>query len=127
MNDINDLLEIPEFLRREPVDVPEHVEKKKKWWMPDLLAYKLEQEAKQERKLEIENEKFAREERRARKQRIRNYVFSAISNGHNTMGKMMAVIPNVNESDIRAALRKLMQLNSVEKISRRVYGVKTKC
>jgi len=40
---------------------------------------------------------------------------------------MMAVIPNVNESDIRAALRKLMQLNSVEKISRRVYGVKTKC
>jgi len=124
-DNLDSLLEIPDFLKRKPSDKPiVYKEQKKKWWMPDLHAYKLEQEEREKRRKEIEQENNEREERKARKRRIQNYVIDALEKKHNTLGKMMKVIPNVQENEVKNAIRNLINTNRVVKISRRIYGLK---
>ena len=119
----DELLTIPDFLKREPQPEPKYKEVKKKWWMPDLLAYKKEQEEREKRKQELEEEKLNKQERKAKKKRTQNYVLDAIKKEYNTLGKMVKFIPNAEENEIRAALRKLISLGDIKKVSRKVYSV----
>ena len=121
---INDLLEIPEFLQREPKPVSNELvqDKPTDWWMPDLQAYKEERLAKEKRKQEIEQEKTDRAERKARKKRIEHQVYDAVSRKQNTFGMIRKVmLDNISDSEIRGAIRRLTKQNLLDKISKRVY------
>ena len=124
---INDLLEIPEFLQREPKPVSNELvqDKPTDWWMPDLQAYKEERLAKEKRKQEIEQEKTDRAERKARKKRIEHQVYDAISRKHNTFGMIRkTMLDSISDSEIRGGLRRLTKQGLIDKISKRVYAIK---
>ena len=104
-NNVNHLLEIPEFLQRDYDPL--------KW---------LEKYSK--RKDEIVQIKQARLERKKRKNNIEVIVLEAIQRKYNTFGEMMSIVSDVSEAEMRGAIRRLMKDNKVVKLSRRVYGVK---
>ena len=127
-DDMDHLLEIPEFLQRDydPLKWLEKYSKRKDepWWMPDLQSYRQEEVERQQRKDEIVQIKQARLERKKRKKNIETIVLEAIQKKYNTFGKMMSIVSDVSEAEMRGAIRRLMKDNKVVKLSRRVYGVK---
>ena len=120
---MDDLLEIPDFLRR-PYDPNKKYPARQDdpWWMPDLQAYKEEREAKEKRKQEIEQEKTDRAERKARKKRIEHQVYDAVSRKQNTFGMIRkSMRDTVSDSEIQSAIRRLTKKEMLDKISKRVY------
>ena len=98
--------------------------KDEQWWMPDLQSYRQEEIDRQQRKDEIVQIKQARLERKKRKKNIETIVVEAIQKKYDTFGKMMSIVSDVSEAEMRGAIRRLMKDNKVVKLSRRVYGVK---
>ena len=107
---LDHLLEIPEFLQREPKPISSRpvLDNPVAWWMPNLQAYKEERLAKEKRKQEIEQEKTDRAERKARKKRIEHQVYDVISRKHNTFGMIRkTMLDSISDSEIRGGLRRL--------------------
>ena len=127
-DNVDHLLEIPEFLQRDydPLKWLEKYTKRKDepWWMPDLQSYRQEEIDRQQRKDENNKIKQARLDRKKRKKNIETIVLEAIQKKYNTFGKMMSIVSDVSEAEMRGAIRRLMKDNKVVKLSRRVYGVK---
>ncbi len=127
-DNVDHLLEIPEFLQRDydPLKwLEKYTERKdEQWWMPDLQSYRQEEIDRQQRKDEIVQIKQARLERKKRKKNIETIVVEAIQKKYDTFGKMMSIVSDVSEAEMRGAIRRLMKDNKVVKLSRRVYGVK---
>lgn len=127
-DNVDHLLEIPDFLQRDydPLKWLEKYTKRKDepWWMPDLQSYRQEEIDRQQRKDEIVQIKQARLERKKRKKNIEIIVIEAIQKKYDTFGKMMSIVSDVSEAEMRGAIRRLMKDNKVVKLSRRVYGVK---
>ena len=127
-DNVDHLLEIPDFLQRDydPLKWLEKYTKRKDepWWMPDLQSYRQEEEERQQRKNEIAQIKQARLARKKRKKNIETIVVEAIQKKYDTFGKMMSIVSDVSEAEMRGAIRRLMKDNKVVKLSRRVYGVK---
>ncbi len=127
-DNVDHLLEIPEFLQRDPNVGPppedQGSRKKHDWWMPDLQSYRQEEIDRQQRKDEIAQIKQDRLARKKRKKNIEIIVVEAIQKKYNTFGKMMSIVSDVSEAEMRGAIRRLMKDNKVVKLSRRVYGVK---
>ena len=117
-DNVDHLLEIPEFLQRDPNVGPppedQGSRKKHDWWMPDLQSYRQEEIDRQQDRLA----------RKKRKKNIEIIVVEAIQKKYNTFGKMMSIVSDVSEAEMRGAIRRLMKDNKVVKLSRRVYGVK---
>ena len=127
-DNVDHLLEIPEFLQRD-YDPPKWFEKyterkDEQWWMPDLQSYRQEEIDRQQRKDENNKIKPARLDRKKRKKNIETIVLEAIQKKYNTFGRMMSIVSDVSEAEMRGAIRRLMKDNKVVKLSRRVYGVK---
>ena len=124
--DKENLLEIPEFLRRKPKDIKRDIQPEKvTWWMPDLQAYRDEAIAKEKRKEEIQEEKSLRLARKARKKRIESNVLDAVGKNHITFGQIRAYIyDGTSDSEIKGAIRRLMKDGKLSKPSRRTYKVK---
>ena len=127
-DNVDHLLEIPEFLQRDydPLKwLEKYTERKDEpWWMPDLQSYRQEEAERQQRKDEIVQIKQARLDRKKRKKNIETIVVEAIQKKYDTFGKMMSIVSDVSEAEMRGAIRRLMKDNKVVKLSRRVYGVK---
>ena len=127
-DNVDHLLEIPDFLQRDydPLKwLEKYTERKdEKWWMPDLQSYRQEEEDRQQRKNEIAQIKQDRLARKKRKKNIEIIVVEAIQKKYDTFGKMMSIVSDVSEAEMRGAIRRLMKDNKVVKLSRRVYGVK---
>ena len=127
-DNVDHLLEIPDFLQRDydPLKWLEKYTKRKDepWWMPDLQSYRQEEIDRQQRKDEIVQIKKARVERKKSKKNIEIIVIEAIQKKYDTFGKMMSIVSDVSEAEMRGAIRRLMKDNKVVKLSRRVYGVK---
>ena len=127
-DNVDHLLVIPEFLQRDPnVGPPPEDQggrKKHDWWMPDLQSYRQEEIDRQQRKNEIAQIKQDRLARKKRKKNIETIVVEAIQKKYDTFGKMMSIVSDVSEAEMRGAIRRLMKDNKVVKLSRRVYGVK---
>ena len=127
-DNVDHLLEIPEFLQRDydPLKwLEKYTERKdEQWWMPDLQSYRQEEIDRQQRKDEIVQIKQARLERKKRKKNIETIVVEAIQKKYDTFGKMMSIVSDVSEAEMRGAIRRLMKDNKVVKLSRRVSGVK---
>ena len=127
-DNVDHLLEIPEFLQRDydPLKwLEKYTERKdEQWWMPDLQSYRQEEIDRQQRKDEIAQIKQDRLARKKRKKNIEIIVVEAIQKKYNTFGKMMSIVSDVSEAEMRGAIRRLMKDNKVVKLSRRVYGVK---
>ena len=127
-DNVDHLLEIPKFLQRDydPLKWLENYIKRKDepWWMPDLQSYRQEEIDRQQRKDEIAQIKQDRLARKKRKKNIEIIVVEAIQKKYNTFGKMMSIVSDVSEAEMRGAIRRLMKDNKVVKLSRRVYGVK---
>ena len=127
-DNVDHLLEIPDFLQRDydPLKwLEKYTERKdEKWWMPDLQSYRQEEIDRQQRKNEIAQIKQDRLARKKRKKNIEIIVVEAIQKKYNTFGKMMSIVSDVSEAEMRGAIRRLMKDNKVVKLSRRVYGVK---
>jgi len=120
---MDDLLEIPDFLRKSYDPNKKYPARKDDpWWMPDLQAYKEEREAKEKRKQEIEQEKTDKAERKARKKRIEHQVYDAVSRKQNTFGMIRkSMRDTVSDSEIQSAIRRLTKQKMLDKISKRVY------
>ena len=127
-DNVDHLLEIPEFLQRDydPLKWFEKYTERKdeQWWMPDLQSYRQEEIDRQQRKDENNKIKQARLDRKKRKKNIETIVLEAIQKKYDTFGKMMSIVSDVSEAEMRGAIRRLMKDNKVVKLSRRVYGVK---
>ena len=127
-DNVDHLLEIPKFLQRDydPLKWLEKYTKRKDepWWMPDLQSYRQEEIDRQQRKDEIAQIKQDRLARKKRKKNIEIIVVEAIQKKYNTFGRMMSIVSDVSEAEMRGAIRRLMKDNKVVKLSRRVYGVK---
>ena len=127
-DNVDHLLEIPDFLQRDydPLKwLEKYTERKdEKWWMPDLQSYRQEEIDRQQRKKEIAQIKQDRLARKKRKKNIEIIVVEAIQKKYDTFGKMMSIVSDVSEAEMRGAIRRLMKDNKVVKLSRRVYGVK---
>ena len=127
-DNVDHLLEIPDFLQRDydPLKwLEKYTERKdEKWWMPDLQSYRQEEIDRQQRKNEIAQIKQDRLARKKRKKNIEIIVVEAIQKKYDTFGKMMSIVSDVSEAEMRGAIRRLMKDNKVVKLSRRVYGVK---
>ena len=127
-DNVDHLLEIPDFLQRDydPLKWLEKYTKREDepWWMPDLQSYKQEEIDRQQRKNEIAQIKQDRLARKKRKKNIETIVVEAIQKKYDTFGKMMSIVSDVSEAEMRGAIRRLMKDNKVVKLSRRVYGVK---
>jgi len=127
-DNVDHLLEIPDFLQRDydPLKwLEKYTERKdEQWWMPDLQSYRQEEIDRQQRKDEIVQIKQARLARKKRKKNIETIVVEAIQKKYDTFGKMMSIVSDVSEAEMRGAIRRLMKDNKVVKLSRRVYGVK---
>ena len=127
-DNVDHLLEIPEFLQRDydPLKwLEKYTERKdEQWWMPDLQSYRQEEIDRQQRKDENNKIKQARLDRKKRKKNIETIVLEAIQKKYDTFGKMMSIVSDVSEAEMRGAIRRLMKDNKVVKLSRRVYGVK---
>ena len=127
-DNVDHLLEIPEFLQRDydPLKwLEKYTERKdEQWSMPDLQSYRQEEIDRQQRKDEIAQIKQDRLARKKRKKNIEIIVVEAIQKKYNTFGKMMSIVSDVSEAEMRGAIRRLMKDNKVVKLSRRVYGVK---
>jgi ClpP class serine protease len=127
-DNVDHLLEIPEFLQRDydPLKwLEKYTERKdEQWWMPDLQSYRQEEIDRQQRKDENNKIKQARLDRKKRKKNIETIVLEAIQKKYNTFGRMMSIVSDVSEAEMRGAIRRLMKDNKVVKLSRRVYGVK---
>ncbi len=127
-DNVDHLLEIPDFLQRDydPLKWLEKYTKRKDepWWMPDLQSYRQEEIDRQQRKNEIAQIKQDRLARKKRKKNIETIVVEAIQKKYDTFGKMMSIVSDVSEAEMRGAIRRLMKDNKVVKLSRRVYGVK---
>lgn len=127
-DNVDHLLEIPDFLQRDydPLKwLEKYTERKdEQWWMPDLQSYRQEEIDRQQRKNEIAQIKQDRLARKKRKKNIETIVVEAIQKKYDTFGKMMSIVSDVSEAEMRGAIRRLMKDNKVVKLSRRVYGVK---
>jgi hypothetical protein len=127
-DNVDHLLEIPEFLQRDydPLKwLEKYTERKdEQWWMPDLQSYRQEEIDRQQRKDENNKIKQARLDRKKRKKNIETIVLEAIQKKYNTFGRMMSIVSDVSEAEMRGAIRRLIKDNKVVKLSRRVYGVK---
>jgi len=126
--DDDDLLEIPDFLKRKydpSKKFKEYKIEKRRWIMPDMQSYKHEREEREKRKHEIIIEKQERKQRKSNKIKIEGYVIEAMSKGHNTFGQIKNNIPSdIEDKDIKTAITRLINKNKVIKVTRRIYKLK---
>jgi|TARA_R110000803_G_scaffold162681_7_gene226362 hypothetical protein len=120
-----DLLNIPDFLRRKPEKVrdvePEEIE----WWMPDLSLYHKDVKEKQARREEIKKLNDLKYKRNMKKQLVQYDVLDAVSKQHITFHKIRKFISDdVADNEIKSAIRSLIKQNKLIKPSQKTYKVK---
>ena len=127
--DMDELLEIPKFLKRKPARIKrasEYIEEINKWWMPDLNLYKEQRENREERKKEIKQEKLLKKQRKKNKLDVESSILDIIPRGYNTFGKIRKYIKELEDKDIRNALNRLINKNKVIKVTKRIYALNIK-
>ena len=120
-----DLLNIPDFLRRKPEKVrdvePEEIE----WWMPDLSLYQKDIKERQARREEILESKIEKNKRKVRKQLVQYDVLDAVSKQHTTFHKIRKFMSDdTTDNEIKSAIRSLIKQNKLIKPSQKTYKVK---
>ena len=120
-----DLLYIPDFLRRKPqkvrVEEPEEIE----WWMPDLSLYQKDIKERQARREEILKLKIEKNKRKMRKQLVQYDVLDAVSKQHITFHKIRKFLSDdIKSNEIKSAIRSLIKQNKLVKPSQKTYKVK---
>tara|TARA_R110000744_G_scaffold66669_6_gene136267 strand:+ start:477 stop:854 length:378 start_codon:yes stop_codon:yes gene_type:complete len=120
-----DLLNIPDFLRRKPEKVRDVEPEEIKWWMPDLSLYHQDIKEKQVRREEIERLNDLKYKRKIKKQLVQYDVLDAVSKTHITFHKIRKFISNdIADNEIKSAIRSLIKQNKLMKPSQKTYKVK---
>ena len=128
--DDKDLLDIPEFLKREVKDTETIIEedtepKKEESWMRLLREHKEKKERRALRRKEIIKKKQDVLLRRKRKQHVDNFVMDAVRWKQDTFGKIRKFIyEDVDDNEIKSALKRLLKSDKLVKPSSRTYKVK---
>ena len=123
--DEEDLLYIPPFLRRDTTNIKPvvHKEKKREWFMPDLLKYKQDREDRIKKKEAIAAKKAEIAKRRDDKKAARVLVLKKIESGFDTFGKLNKEI-GMDAPLIKSAIRFLLKKGAIRKASARRYTAK---
>tara|TARA_R100001163_G_C5002516_1_gene151146 strand:+ start:503 stop:892 length:390 start_codon:yes stop_codon:yes gene_type:complete len=128
--DDKDLLDIPEFLKREVKDTETIIEedtepKKEESWMRLLREHKEKKERRALRRKEIIKKKQNVLLRKKRKQHVDNFVMDAVRWKQDTFGKIRKFIyEDVDDNEIKSALKRLLKSDKLVKPSSRTYKVK---
>ena len=128
--DDKDLLDIPEFLKREVKEsetiIEENTEpKKEESWMRLLREHKEKKERTALRRKEIIKKKQDVLLRKKRKQHVDNFVMDAVRWKQDTFGKIRKFIyEDVDDNEIKSALKRLLKSDKLVKPSSRTYKVK---
>ena len=128
--DDKDLLDIPEFLKREVKDTETIIEedtepKKEESWMRLLREHKEKKERRALRRKEIIKKKQDVLLRKKRKQHVDNFVMDAVRWKQDTFGKIRKFIyEDVDDNEIKSALKRLLKSDKLVKPSSRTYKVK---
>ena len=128
--DDKDLLDIPDFLRRQVSDkeliIEEDTEpKKEESWMRLLREHKEKKERRALRRKEIIKKKQDVLLRKKRKKYVDNFVMDAVRWKQDTFGKIRKfVAEDVTDNEIKSSLRRAIKAELLLKPSSRTYKVK---
>ena len=128
--DDKDLLDIPDFLRRQVSDkeliIEEDTEpKKEESWMRLLREHKEKKERRALRRKEIIKKKQDVLLRKKRKKYVDNFVMDAVRWKQDTFGKIRKfIVEDVTDSEIKSSLRRAIKAELLFKPSSRTYKVK---
>ena len=128
--DDKDLLDIPDFLRRQVSDkeliIEEDTEpEKEESWMRLLREHKEKKERRALRRKEIIKKKQDILLRKKRKKYVDNFVMDAVRWKQDTFGKIRKfVAEDVTDSEIKSSLRRAIKAELLFKPSSRTYKVK---
>lgn len=127
--DDKDLLDIPEFLKREVKDtetiIEEDTSDKEESWKKILREHREDKERRALRRKEIIKKKQNVLLRRKRKQHVDNFVMDAVRWRQDTFGKIRKFIyEDVADNEIKSALKRLLKNDRLIKPSSRTYKVR---
>ena len=127
--DDKDLLDIPEFLKREIKDAETIIEEdtpdKEESWKKILREHREDKERRALRRKEIIKKKQDVLLRRKRKQHVDNFVMDAVRWKQDTYGKIRKFIyEDVADNEIKSALKRLLKNDRLIKPSSRTYKVR---
>lgn len=127
--DDKDLLDIPEFLKREIKDTETIIEEdtpdKEESWKKILREHREDKERRALRRKEIIKKKQDVLLRRKRKQHVDNFVMDAVRWKQDTYGKIRKFIyEDVADNEIKSALKRLLKNDRLIKPSSRTYKVR---
>ena len=128
--DDKDLLDIPDFLRRQVSDkeliIEEDTEpEKEESWMRLLREHKEKKERRALRRKEIIKKKQDILLRKKRKKYVDNFVMDAVRWKQDTFGKIRKfVAEDVTDNEIKSSLRRAIKAELLFKPSSRTYKVK---
>ena len=129
--DDTDLLDIPDFLRRQVSDkeriIEEDTEPKKEEesWIKILNEHREKKERRALRRKEIIKKKQDVLLRKKRKKYVDNFVMDAVRWKQDTFGKIRKfVAEDVTDSEIKSSLRRAIKAELLLKPSSRTYKVK---
>ena len=127
--DDKDLLDIPEFLKREIKDTETIIEEdtpdKEEAWKKILREHREDKERRALRRKEIIKKKQDVLLRRKRKQHVDNFVMDAVRWKQDTYGKIRKFIyEDVADNEIKSALKRLLKNDRLIKPSSRTYKVR---
>ena len=127
--DDKDLLDIPEFLKREVKDTETIIEEdtpdKEESWKKILREHREDKERRALRRKEIIKKKQDVLLRKKRKQHVDNFVMDAVRWKQDTFGKIRKFIyEDVDDNEIKSALKRLLKNDRLIKPSSRTYKVR---
>ena len=127
--DDKDLLDIPEFLKREVKDtetiIEEDTPKKEESWIRVLREHTEKKEKRALRRAEIVQTKQDRLLRKKRKKFIEEFVMDAVRWRQDTFGKIRKfVAEDVTDNEIKSALKRVLKKELLVKPSSKTYKVR---
>lgn len=119
----DDLLHIPQVFKRpvgKPVTLPDVLDKRTTWIMPNLLEYKQRDEERAQREKKRVEYEAGVAERKQYRARAESKVVDALERGSDTFGKLREVT-GMEDNILRAAIGRLLHKKRITKATRRTY------